>query len=311
MTGIRSGPLLLLVAVLNNLSASAQALPFFTDTSLTVGFESNAFRTFSRFVARNRLELNGAELPDPADRDVFVFAQVFAVPVRLGPGTVLTVAAPFLHRESNFGSSDRQRNQLADSGLGDLTLTVKQRFYHNDFLGGGIQAAVIGGVKLPSGDHDRRDAQGNLLPRGLQLGTGSVDVPLGLVFTAFKDRVGFNADLIHRFNNDWNGFRFGDETRVDLAFGYRLLPAQFSSFRDKALSVYLEFNTAFSQRARSDDVEVADSGGSIGFLTPGVQAVLSPRFLIEAAFQIPVHQRLNGTQLAFAPTAGFGIRLLF
>ncbi len=47
------------------------------------------------------------------------------------------------------------------------------------------------------------------------------------------------------------------------------------------------------------------------FLTPGIQAVLSPRFLVEAAFQIPVYQVLNGTQLAFAPTANFGIRVLF
>ncbi len=309
--GIRSGAVLLVVGVLINLSASAQVLPFFTDTSLTVGFESNAFRTFSRFVARNGFELNGKEVPDPADRDVFVFAQVFAVPMRLGPGTVLTVAAPVLHKESNFNSSGSSRNQLADSGLGDMTLSLKQRFYHNDFLGGGVQAAFIGGVKLPSGDRNQRDPEGNLLPPGLQLGTGSTDFPLGLVFTAFKDRVGFNAALAHRFNNQWKGSRFGDETKVDLAFGYRLFPAEFKSFHDKVLSVYLEVNTAISQRARVDEVEVPDSGGSIGFLTPGIQAVLSPRFLIEAAFQIPVYQRLNGTQLAFTATANLGIRLLF
>jgi len=64
-------------------SATAQVLPFFTDTALTVGFESNAFRTFSRFVVRNQLRIEGEEVPDPSNQDVFVFAEVFAVPVRI------------------------------------------------------------------------------------------------------------------------------------------------------------------------------------------------------------------------------------
>ncbi len=302
---------LLAVAVLSSLSASAQVLPFFTDTALTVGFSSNAFRTFSRFVTRNQLQLDGEEIPDPEDADVDVFVQVFAVPVRLGPGTVLTVAAPVLQKELNFTPSGLPVTRLSDSGLGDLTVTLKQRFYHNDFLGGGVQAAFIAGVKLPTGDRDQRDTQGNLLPRGLQLGSGSVDYPVGLVFTTFKDRIGFNAAVVHQFNNQWNGFRFGDESRIDVAFGYRLTPSEFRSFQDKVMSAFVELNTAISQRARFNTVEIADSGGTAIFVTPGIQAVLNPRFLVEGAFQIPVYQNLNGVQLAFAPNVNFGIRVLF
>ena len=77
------------------------------------------------------------------------------------------------------------------------------------------------------------------------------------------------------------------------------------------LNAYLEVNTVVSQRASLDDQDVPDSGGTVLFLTPGFQLVLNPRFLVEAAFQIPVVQELNGTQLAFCPTANVGIRVLF
>ncbi|MDA2926593.1 hypothetical protein MYX78_05075 [Acidobacteria bacterium AH-259-G07] len=60
-----------------------------------------------------------------------------------------------------------------------------------------------------------------------------------------------------------------------------------------------------------NDEVLADTGGTTLFLTPGIQWVLTPRFLVEAAFQIPIVQELNGTQLVFAPTANAGIRLLF
>ena len=293
------------------LSTLGQVLPFFTRTAQTVGFESNAFRTYSRILARNRLESDGEAVPDPEDRELFVFSQVFAVPVRIDGNTVLTVVAPVLRKELGLNRPGGSRDELSNGGMGDMTVTLKRRFYRNDSLEGGIQAAFIAGVKLPTGAHQDRDSEGNLLPSGLQLGSGSVDVPLGVTFTAFRDRIGFTSDFIYRLNNEADSFRFGDSANIDLALGYRLFPGSYKSFHDKVLNVYLEFNTLLSQGASLNGQEVLDSGGTVAFVSPGVQAVLTPRFLIEAALQIPVPQNLNGSQLAFSATASFGIRLLF
>ena len=219
--------------------------------------------------------------------------------------------ASVLHKELNFTPLGTAGRKSSDGGLGDTTLSLKHRFYVNNFQGGGIQLAVLGGVKLPTGDHDQRDNQGNPLPPSLQLGTGSVDVPVGLVFTAFKDRVGFNSAFLYQFNNESDGFRFGDETKVNLALGYRLFPKEYKSFQDKVLNAYLEINTVVSRHASLNDQNVANSGGTLVFLTPGFQVVLNPRFLIEAVFQIPIVQELNGTQLGFSATANAGIRVLF
>ena len=51
--------------VFSSISALGQVLPFFTNTAQTVGFESNAFRTFSRVLVRNQLQIEGQEVPDP------------------------------------------------------------------------------------------------------------------------------------------------------------------------------------------------------------------------------------------------------
>ncbi len=295
---------------LSSSSALGQVLPFFTNTAQTVGFESNAFRTFSRVLMRNQLQIEGQEVPDPEDRRVLVFAQVFAVPLRINRDTVFTLAAPILHKELAFDGSP-VKTKLSGRGLADLTLSVKRRFYQNDFLGGGVQAAFLGGLKLPTGDNDQRDDQGNLLPRALQLGTGSLDVPVGLVLTAFKGRMGFTSDFLYQFNNESDGFRFGDQTKVDLAVGYRVFPREYGSFQDKVLNAYLELNASVDKRASLNGQDLLNTGGTTVFLTPGIQWVLSPRFLVEAAFQIPVVQNLNGTQLAFALTANGGIRILF
>ena len=158
-----------------------QVLPFFTNTAQTVGFESNAFRTFSRILMRNRFELEGREVADPQDRDVLVLAQVFAVPVRIDSDTVLTISVPVLHKELSFMATSSQ-TELSDSGLGDTTLLLKHRF-------------------------------------------------------------GFTSDVLHRLNNEADGFRFGDETRVNWAVGYRLFSKKYRSFQDKVFNAYLEVNT--------------------------------------------------------------------
>jgi len=63
-------------------------------------------------------------------------------------------------------------------------------------------------------------------------------------------------------------------------------------FTDTALTVV-------SRHASLNDQDVANRGGTLIFLTPGFQIVLNPRFLVEATFQIPIVQELNGTQLDF------------
>ncbi len=69
------------------------------------------------------------------------------------------------------------------TGVGDVMVLVKYRFYRQDSERGTTQASVTSGPKLPTGRTDFHDVNGNLLPASLQAGTGSTDFFLGANWT--------------------------------------------------------------------------------------------------------------------------------
>ena len=72
---------------------------------------------------------------------------------------------------------------VGGTGLGDAMVLVKYRFYRRDSPRGTAQASVTFGPKIPTGPTTLRDSQGNLLPAGLQPGSGSTDLFLAANWT--------------------------------------------------------------------------------------------------------------------------------
>jgi len=83
----------------------------------------------------------------------------------------LTVLVPVLTNEFAFKGTP----SVGGTGLGDLQLLVKYRFYRRDSPRGTTQASVTVGPKIPTGRTDLPDASGNRLPASLQAGSGSAD----------------------------------------------------------------------------------------------------------------------------------------
>lgn len=75
------------------------------------------------------------------------------------------------------------RSTLGGTGLGDVTLLVKYRFYRRDSERGTTQASVTFGPKIPTGSTSLRGAKALLLPAGLQPGSGSTDFFLAASWT--------------------------------------------------------------------------------------------------------------------------------
>lgn len=67
------------------------------------------------------------------------------------------------------------RSTFGATGLGDVTLMVKYRFYRRDSERGTTQASVTFGPKIPTGSTSVTAARGIRLPAGLQPGSGSTD----------------------------------------------------------------------------------------------------------------------------------------
>lgn len=285
-------------AELYPLPAWAQALPFHTDSGITTGFQENAARGFVSFLGRQGLLVDGDEADDPARRELDALVVVGgAIPVTFTPLWTVRIVVPFVHKSLAFDGPAGQRLEFETSGLGDVLVDTKWILYSDNRPQASTRIGFQGGLEIPTGDTDDRLPGGEVAPRPLQVGTGSWDVPVELVFTDIEGRWGFHGNVGWRFHTEDDGFEAGDVFEYDAAIGLRFVPWVYESLRDQTLVAYLELN---GEVAREDEIggeENPDSGGHVLFLSPDLQWIPTPWLLLEASVQVPLVQDLNGAQL--------------
>lgn len=200
----------------------------------------------------------------------------------------LNFEAPVVYRKTDSappGADDEA------SGLSDMTLTLKWRFFQKDF--GPIdtlRVALLVGTELPSGDND--------------LSSDSVDPEIGFVATYIRGRHGFGGALRYKFTTGAQqdpinpGETLADLIRYDASYLYRASPAEYAADTHGAFYLVAELNG--SQETNGD--------GEI-FLAPGLMYE-ARSWAAEFSFGIPVWQDLHDR-----PDADFfiraGVRLLF
>ena len=84
----------------------------------------------------------------------------------------LTALVPLVTNEYETPSTPN----VGGTGLGDVMVLVKYRFYRRDSARGTTQASFTVGPKLPTGRTDLKSGTGILLPATLQPGSGSTDL---------------------------------------------------------------------------------------------------------------------------------------
>lgn len=241
--------------------------------------------------------------------------EVEAVPLVLAwgatPRLALFAVVPFLDKELELNTLAGRRTR-GDSGLGDISVLARYTVWQRDRRGSTWRLAPFAGFEAPTGRDDARDALGRL-PRPLQLGSGSWDPRAGLIFT--RQTLGWQVDAAISFqdNRAADGFELGDEARLDLSYQHRLWPRRL----DRAgggvpafLYGVIESNVIDQNEHRTADVADDGTGGTVWFLTPGLQYV-TRRWVAEAAVQVPVTQDLGATELEREPTLILSARLNF
>jgi hypothetical protein len=106
-----------------------------------------------------------------------------------------------------------------------------------------------------------------------------------------------------------DGLRLGNRWNYDVAYLYRLFP--WKRLGIPALYLVAEINGEHMRRARLDGAMLADTGGNLVFISPGVEFQPSSRLLLEFSSPIPMGRDLNGNQLRPTSTFIFGVRWLF
>ena len=268
---------------------AVQAAGINTNVALPVREGGYVYRTQLRF-------LSASDDPTFLDRDVDTYAVPNVLVYGVTARTTLFGVLPYFSRSVDFTDAGLRQSDHTD-GFGDLRFLVRQTVYARDAVQRTSRFGLLGGLEIPSGKED--------------FSSHSTDYLLGGVYTLQDGRHELDADLVYKINTEGRDLELGDELQYDLAYEVRVSPWEWPE-RGTPSQIYLvlEVNGKTSQRARDDGVQLADTGGTLVFLSPGIQFV-TRRVIYEGSIQIPVVQNLNGGQVETDFVAAAGVRVQF
>ena len=171
----------------------------------------------------------------------------------------------------------------SNDGVGNFSAFTKYRFWREDSLGLQESAAVLLKVVSDSGSKSGTPS----------IGSGATDTIVGLTYGSEGRKWYKWASARYRFNgrND-AGVERGDKILIDFVGGIR---PNLTGYLETDIVWLLELNGEFGKRARFNGSELANTGGTEWFVSPGIFWT-QRNFAIKAGVQIPVYSNLNGNQ---------------
>jgi hypothetical protein len=219
----------------------------------------------------------------------------------IDPAWAITLSVPYHDRfHATIAAGDTDLSTSRANGLGDVRLLGRyQKFgMSNSF---GLQF----GLKLPTGRFDQNFASGpqtgELLDRGLQLGSGTTNLILGASWFA-RPNVSLGTFVQATLEQPLAARAgFIPATSLNLSGGVRWL-------NSSRFTPQLQLNLKAEGREHGVEADTANSGGTIAYLSPGATVELATHASAFVFVQLPVYQRVNGLQLEPRWLLSFGVR---
>jgi hypothetical protein len=166
-------------------------------------------------------------------------------------------------------------------------------------------AGVNAGLKLPTGQTNVRNGEGELAERTLQPGSGTTDVLAGAYYSKDlpeRNFAWFVQGLAQLAMYSRHEFRPGHRLMLDAGTRY--------AWGDR-LGLLLQANLLTKARDQGSEAEPADSGGKFLFVSPGVSYAFSRQVQAYGFLQLPVYQNVNGVQLVARHAIAVGVNTRF
>jgi hypothetical protein len=212
-----------------------------------------------------------------------------------GPEWGMSVMVPYVDRE-HLHIHNHQGAKLPEQWdfreIGDARVTGRYEFMRSTQDPERPQSAGITfGLKLPTGKHDVKNAEGDEAERTLQPGTGTTDLLVGAHWYAslpLKDFSGFAQVQGVLPLNSRDEFKPGNQLRIDGGVRYGLT---------NDVAAMLQVNYVAKGRDKGANAEPEDSGQRSVFASPGISWNLGKTAQVYAFAQLPLYQAVNGVQL--------------
>ena len=228
----------------------------------------------------------------------------------------VSVALPYVVRDNlregahahSGGASLNSVKQLGTvSGIGDATLLAKYRLTGEE----GARFALVGGLKMPTGETDAYAPDGERLETEHQPGTGSWDPIFGASAAAKLGEVELTASAIYQFSTQGaQGTRLGDRLQGGVSLSHRFGGAEKPHHHDHGSAEAHHHHDEAERKQDSWDAfveiggewegrqtvagEIEDaSGGAWIYVAPGVRFNSASGWSAGAAFALPVWQDIR------------------
>ena len=161
---------------------------------------------------------------------------------------------------------------------------------------------LIGGVKLPTGSIDVRNAAGELAERSLQPGSGSTDLIAGGFVSGRLAQVSWHTQVNWQHAvSTRQDYQPGDSVSLDAGMAYPL----------GAVHALAQINLLWRGHDTGLNAEPVDSGGKYVYFSPGLAVPLGGDTQIYGRVQLPLVQNVNGAQLTADWAATLGLTMRF
>jgi hypothetical protein len=170
----------------------------------------------------------------------------------------------------------------ASQGLGDAALVARWRFTGENHHG--WEAAVLAGLKLPTGATDRFDSEGERFETEHQPGTGSWDPLVGIALTRSLPRGSVNISGIYQLSTRGSQqTELGDRAQLAVGVTHRLIGGALAYHHHDegdghgahedgiTLDGVIELNGEWEGRQREAGAVDLYSGGKALFVSPGLR----------------------------------------
>lgn len=201
------------------------------------------------------------------------------------------------------------------SGMGDIAFLGRYTFFKTHTIDTTTAVAALFGVKLPTGRTDGKTSDGaNFLDAHIQLGTGSTDFFLGLSFNHAIQKFSISANILNAIHTEGKAgdktYQFGNILNYDVTTKYRIYPALFDPEKNQCFLAF-GINGELKDKEKEDGITITNSGGHTIYLTPGVQVVMAPHWVVEASYFYAIYHDLYETQTGENYKVSGGVTYLF
>jgi hypothetical protein len=198
-----------------------------------------------------------------------------------------------IHEDHVSGGDSVERLGNA-GGLGDLRIFGQYRWHRDPESG--LSAAMLAGIKAPTGSTDEEGDGGERLETELQPGSGSWDVFAGVVTSYPLGPVSLDASLLYTYVTDGaQNTDLGDIFNYNLSLAYRLRNEHGDHHHSHLVTALLfEVNGEWRQKLDISGEKEANSGGNVFYLSPGL-SIGQANWVWAVSVGYPIHD-LNGIQ---------------